>query len=185
MLLGAWLAGSLAMIAVATQNFRSVDRLLAAPSSSAVQQIETLGPAPARAFLRYLVAEQNRFYFENWEKIQLGLGILLLLTLLMSGSRPAALVCLLMLAAVAIMHWLLTPQIVELGRAIDFLPAGQASEQRIRFWDYHGAYSATELVKLGLGVLLAGMLLVGRRRSQGFGNKIKVVDHADHSHVDG
>ena len=58
-LLGGWIAGSLFMILVATQNFRSVDRLLAAPAGTA-PQIERMGRDEARVFLRYQVSEQNR-----------------------------------------------------------------------------------------------------------------------------
>src|SRR5258706_10493998 len=72
-LVGSWIAGSLFMILVATQNFRSVDRLLAAPATAA-PRIERMGRDEARAFLRYQVSEQNRWYFETWEKIQLALG---------------------------------------------------------------------------------------------------------------
>src|SRR4051812_45116595 len=76
-LLGAWIAGSLFMIMVATQNFRSVDRLVAAPGSAA-SRVEQMGPAEARTFLRYQVSEQNRWYFETWEKVQLAIGAILL-----------------------------------------------------------------------------------------------------------
>src|SRR5947208_14361422 len=76
-LLGAWMAGSLFMILVATQNFRSVDRLLAAPGRAG-EQVEKMGRDEARAFLRYQVSEQNRWYFETWEMAQLALGIAVL-----------------------------------------------------------------------------------------------------------
>src|SRR6266700_3719552 len=82
-LLGAWIAGSLFMIMVATQNFRSVDRLLAAPGRAGAQ-VERMGHDEARTFLRYQVSEQNRWYFRTWEKIQLVLLLGLLTTLLRS-----------------------------------------------------------------------------------------------------
>ena len=91
-LLGAWIAGSLFMIMVATQNFGSVDRLLAAPSSAAAAQIQTMGREKARAFLRYQVSEQNRWYFETWEKIQLALGVALLAATLRQSKLLAILV---------------------------------------------------------------------------------------------
>src|SRR6266404_9892490 len=80
-LLGAWIAGTLYKIMVATQNFRSVDRLLAAPGSAA-PMVEQMGHDAARMFLRYQVSEQNRWYFETWEKIQLALGAVLIAALL-------------------------------------------------------------------------------------------------------
>ena len=169
LLVGAWLMGCALMDMVATQNFRSVDRLLSAPSAQAAEQIRAIGGHdPARAFLRYQVAEQNRWYFENWERMQIALGVILLLVLLF-GSVPdrfALLLTVLMLAAVLVMHFFLTPEITRLGRSIDFTPQGTPSSERARFWSFHGAYSATELVKLGLGVALAVRLLHRRKRRE-------------------
>ncbi len=129
------------MIMVATQNFRSVDRLLAAPGRAGAQ-VETMGHDAARAFLRYQVSEQNRWYFERFY---------------------------------------MTPEIIRLGRLIDFVPPAASSPERDTFWRFHGAYSAVELLKLALGFLLAGRLIFGRKR---IGNQVDVVDEADHSHID-
>src|SRR5262249_12839738 len=75
-MLGAWIAGSLFMIMVATQNFRSVDRLLAEAEVSGGPPVkQKMSRDEARTFLRYHVSEQNRWYFETWEKIQLALGV--------------------------------------------------------------------------------------------------------------
>ena len=78
LLLGAWLAGSLFMWMVATQNFRSVDRLLESPSPQASTQFDKLGRDGARTLLRYHVGEQNRWYFETWELAQIVVGALLI-----------------------------------------------------------------------------------------------------------
>jgi hypothetical protein len=168
LLLGVWLGGSVFMDLVATQNFRSVDRLLAAPSPKAAEQIQELGGRDAaRAFLRYHVSEQNRWYFETWERVQLGLGLALLLVLLF-GTTPDKLMlvlALLMLAIIIVMHFFLTPTITALGRAIDFIPPGTPSLERSRFWTFHGAYSGSELLKLGIGIALAVRLLRRRQRS--------------------
>jgi len=154
---------------VATQNFRSVDRLLAAPSSQAAEQIRTLGGHdPARLLLRYQVSEQNRWYFETWEDTQMVLAIALFLVLIF-GIQPERFPLLLMLLALGIvllMHFVLTPEIIRLGRAIDFAPPGAPSSDRTRFWTFHGLYSACELVKLGLVLVLAYQLLRKRKKSQ-------------------
>ena len=156
-LLGAWIAGSLFMIMVATQNFRSVDRLLSAPAGAA-SQIEKLGHDEARAFLRYQVSEQNRWYFETWEKIQLALGLALLAVTLRQGRMSVALAAGMLALLVAQRFWI-TPEIVRIGRLIDFAP--QAPERQT-FWMFHNAYSAAELAKLALGFLLSGRLIFSK-----------------------
>src|SRR6266581_2715060 len=152
-LLGAWIAGSLFMIMVATQNFRSVDRLLAAPGRAGAQ-VETMGPVAARAFLRYQVSEQNRWYFETWEKIQLALGVALLAAAFRHG-RMFPILAALMFALLLAERFYLTPEIIRLGRLIDFVPPAAPSPERATFWRFHGVYSAVELLKLALGFLLS------------------------------
>ena len=156
-LLGGWIAGSLFMILVATQNFRSVDRLLASPAGAAAS-IERMGREEARTFLRYQVSEQNRWYFETWEKIQLALGLALLALTLRQDRMSAALAAGMFVLLLAQRFWI-TPEIVRIGRLIDFSP--QAPE-RPTFWIFHGAYSAVELTKLALGFFLSGRLIVGK-----------------------
>jgi len=161
LLLGAWLGGCAFMDLVATGNFRSVERLLAAPSPKAAERIQAMGGHDAaRAFLRYQVSEQNRWYFETWERGQIALGVVLFLVLLFGAAadRGTLLLVLLMLAIVLAMRFFLTPEIIRLGRAIDFAAAGRPEPNRTRFWAFHGAYSAGELLKLGLGVVLAARL---------------------------
>src|SRR5712692_7756194 len=181
-LVGAWIAGSLFMIMVATQNFRSVDRLLAAPGNAGAQ-VGNMGRDEARTLLRYQVSEQNRWYFETWEKIQLALGLVLLATLLRQGRIPALTVGA-MFALLLVERFYLTPEIVRLGRMIDFVPQAASSPERDLFWRFHGAYSAVELLKLALGLLLSGRLVFGRNGGRNrVGGQVDVVDEADHRHV--
>ena len=168
-LLGAWLAGSLFMMTLATHNLRSVDDLLKAPPREAAEMVSRLGQPQARALLRYHAAELNRWYFTVWEWCQLGLGVVLFLALAFSHRRStiAVALCLFMLAATLAMRTLLTPAIIALGKAIDFVPAAQPSPERDRFWVLHSAYSVVEVLKLGCGLVLAGVLLVrGHSRSE-------------------
>ena len=115
------------MIMVATQNFGSVDRLLAAPSSAAAAQIQTMGREKARAFLRYQVSEQNRWYFETWEKIQLALGVALLAATLRQ-SKPLAILVAAMFGLLLMERFYITPEIIRLGRLIDFIPPPASSQ---------------------------------------------------------
>ena len=172
---------------VATQNFHAIDRMLAAPPDRVAKQMQEMGgPVPARVLLRYEASEVNRLFFENWETVQLLLGLMLFLVLLF-GSKPGKfpLFCALaMLAIVAAERFAMTPAIIRLGRAIDFVPTGAESGERSQFWALHSAYSITELVKIGIGLALAVKLFLWSRRKSREPGQIDLVDEPDHSHVD-
>jgi hypothetical protein len=186
LLLGLWLGGSAFMAMVAAENFRSVDRLLAHPAPLAAQHIEGMGPTVARMFLRYQAAEQNRWYFETWDSAQIVIGLLLLFVLLFGTGEGKFTLALpvLMLGVALVDRLLLTPAIIAQGRLIDFVPPGIQSLERNRFQVMHGAYSSLEIAKWVLGLVLAGKLLVLRRRSHRAGDEFHMVDKADHRHVD-
>jgi len=167
LLLGGWLTGGLFMASVATQNFRSVDRLLAKPAAPARVQVEKLGQDSARALLRYQVAEQNRLYFETWGIVETVIGFALLLILLFGSTETnfTLLLALLMLLIAVIQRFVLTPEIVILGRVIDFVPAALPSPERSHFWMMHATYSSIEVLKWGLGCVLTARLLFRRKRT--------------------
>jgi hypothetical protein len=165
-LLGAWLGGGLFMDIVATQNFRSVDRLLAKPAAPAAQQFAKLGPEAVRILLRHQVSEQNRWYFETWGLVETGIGAALLLVLLFGSSETnvTLLLPLLMLLIAIVQRLALTPQIVVLGRIIDWVPLGEPSPERSRFWMLHNVFVGLELMNWALGFVLAAKLLFRRKR---------------------
>ncbi|MCL5744546.1 MAG: hypothetical protein M1541_11570, partial [Acidobacteria bacterium] len=145
----------------------SVDRLLASPVPQAKAEIDKLGQSAARMLLRHQVSEQNRWYFENWELAQIVLGVVFILTLFFgtAGNRTIMLISLFMLAAVLVEHWYITPEMLGLGRAIDFVRAGEPSVERTRFLMFHEAYSGTEIAKMVLGAILTAKLLHRSHRS--------------------
>lgn len=65
-LLGGWIAGTLILAGVATQNFRTIDRLLSAPTPEFSHAIAPLEHDAARVVLRHLASELNRLYFGSW-----------------------------------------------------------------------------------------------------------------------
>jgi hypothetical protein len=154
---------------VATQNFRSVDRLLAKPAPGAAQQLEKLGRGDARVLLRHQVSEQNRWYFETWGVAEVSIGAALLLVLIFGSTEKnlSLLFALLMLLIAIVQRFALTPQIVVLGRIIDWIPVDQPSPERSRFWMLHNAFVGLELLNWALGFLLTAKLLFrSRRRSK-------------------
>lgn len=188
LILGAWISASLFMILVATQNFRTVDRLLDHPAPEAAESIQALeqtAPGSARSFLRYMASEQNRWFFETWEQAQLALGAGFLATIVlgMRRSRAAVVMSAILLAIVIIQHWALTPEIVRLGRLIDFTARSAASPERDRFWNLHHLYSGLEVFKLGMTVPLAGLLLVRGRRRSGSAVEVDAVDEPNYRHI--
>ena len=77
--MGTWLMGSICMSVVATENFYTVDRLLAgSPSAAFAAMVQTLGQPAAREMLRYLSSELNRLYFQMWNVAQVAAGVLVL-----------------------------------------------------------------------------------------------------------
>jgi len=120
-LLGCWILGSLFMIFVATQNFATVDRVLAAPPQEAAQVFQTLGPDNARLLLRYLAGEENRLFFTTWEFAQIALGALVTAILLLATTRRVlAGITGVTLIVVLFQRFRVTPEMIALGRMVDF-----------------------------------------------------------------
>jgi hypothetical protein len=161
LVLGTWLgAGVFADIAV-TQNFRTVDRFLAAPGSVMTSaELNRIGRERERAILRRNAGEENNAIFENWERAELLIGITLF-GLLVFGSRPNKTMlaaAMLMLVIVTVQHFLLSPAIADLGRKVTDLPANDPLATR--FWTFHGIYSGSEITKLVIGAALAARLAI-------------------------
>src|SRR5438445_4792521 len=113
--MGAWIAGSICMSVVATENFYTIDRLLAgSPNAAFSHAVQQLGQPQARDLLRYLSSELNRLYFQMWNWSQLVLGATVL-WLIVEQTRPEAhaartgRVIVAMLAVVVLMLAYLTP----------------------------------------------------------------------------
>jgi hypothetical protein len=184
-LLGAWLLGTVFMVFVATQNFETVDRVLKTAPPDASKMIAALGNENARQLLRYLAGEENRYFFENWEVAQLILGALLTVVLLFGvESRMLAGFSVAMLILTIFEHLKITPEMTWLGRSFDFLPWTAESLARDQFWKLHGAYSAIEIVKMLLAIVIAGFLFQLRQRRRKERVQVKSVDYPQHRHVD-
>jgi len=161
LLLGIWLgAGILTDVAV-TQNFQTVDQFLQSPGNVNTSiRLNAIGRDRERVLLRRNAAEENNRIFENWERVQIGLGALFFM-LLLFGERPTILMlglCLAMFAIVVAERFLLTPRIIDLGRAIDDLPAADPAVKKFRV--LHGFYSGLDILKLLLGLGLAVRLTI-------------------------
>ena len=163
--MGMWIMGSICMSVVATENFYTIDRLL--DTSANVEfhgDVQKLGHTPARDLLRYLSSELNRLYFQMWNVAQLVLGGLVLWLIARPPARPeppgpqrrlALWGVAAMLGIVVVMLAYLTPQIVSLGRSLDFVPRDPAPAGMQTFWILHAAYTSLEMLKLLTGLVVA------------------------------
>jgi hypothetical protein len=157
--LGAWTMGSICMSTVATQNFYTVDRLLADQHGAFAAMVQKLGQPAARELLRYLSSELNRLYFQAWNAAQIVLGAVVLWLIAGSRKRDAAFtIVAAMLAVVVLMLVYLTPAIVTLGRELDFVPREPPPPGMSRFWVLHAAYTSLEMLKLAAALLAAALI---------------------------
>lgn len=161
-LLGLWVGAGLWTAWTAIESVHSVDRLLARSDPVARLEIKELGPARARLLLEYEAAEMTRSHVETWEMVQILLGGFFFFFLLFgtNANKFALLLALLMLVAVLCERLLLTPELVALGRSIDFAPA---AADRGRFSALRVVYLAIELFKWALGIVLAVWLVSHHR----------------------
>ena len=164
---GIWLgAGIFADFAV-IQNFDTVDRFLAAPGSVfSAAELGKIGRDRERALLRRNAGEENNYIFENWERAELILGLVLLVVLAF-GGRPDKLMlslALAMMVVVAVQHFYLSPTVTDLGRQIADLPPKHPLNDR--FWMFHGIYSGVEILKLLIAAGLAVLLSINKSKTK-------------------
>lgn len=157
-LLGVWLAGTICVSVVATQNFYTVDRLLANRATPAFNAtVDREGQAQAREFLRYLSSELNRLYFRLWNVTQLPVGALTLWLVWRQKRSIRWMVAAMFAATIAVAA--MTPEIVSLGRSLDFVPRDPAPPGMSRFWLLHGVYTSLEMLTLAVGAVVVVMLV--------------------------
>lgn len=158
-LLGAWTALTLFMWLAATRSFRTVDQVLADSRAEFQTAVKPLGAGATREVLRYLASEINRTMFKAYSATEIVLGVLVLLLLWRQSPRDTISVVLaaVMLTLVLILGLVIQPQIVSVGRQIDFLPRNPAPALMPRFWMLHGTFTGLDSVKL-----LAGFVVLVR-----------------------
>ena len=165
-LMGVWLAGSLFMALVATENFYTIDRLLdGSPNEAFSGTVADLGRAQARDFMRYLSSELNRLFFQLWNFAQLGMATLALWLVYSIEPRRIRRGVMTMLVLVVILTVGLTPGILSIGRALDFVPRNPPPPELAMFGLLHAVYTVLDFAKLAL----AGVVAFWLHRSSPYG----------------
>ena len=126
--------------------------------------VEDFGRANSRDVLRYLVSELNRLFFQLWNLAQFGIGgaVLWLVWGVPRASRLRGLL-LGMLAVVVFLTVWVTPEILTVGRNLDFVARDPEPPTLRRFGMLHATYTILELLKCGVGIL-AAVWIVGLGR---------------------
>jgi hypothetical protein len=155
--MGVWLAGTVMVSLVATQNFSTVDRLLSGSTNPVfTSEVARVGRPEARELLRYLSSELNRRYFRLWNGAEVAIGLLVLWLIApgLSGRR-ARWGVLAMVGLVGLTNVWLTPEITSVGRSLDFVPRHPPPPVLQRFWMLHGVYVFLEGCKLVIGAIVS------------------------------
>ena len=208
-LAGAWMLGGLIVsILVVPDLTKQVDAIIASPPSAISKDIEDMGTEVARSMLKYQGQEVKRSLLQSWGIIQIGLAAAIFATVTFTSHRSRFLVILslVLTAIVAIETFGILPTLRYTGRVTDFLPLTAYSNEREVNHTYQIWYQVLEVLKMTLGLGLAGRLLfdfyawqerVGessaasrqhrrrRRKRTHDGSVVEPVDHPDNSHVDG
>lgn len=167
-ILGVWLGGSVIMGAVVAYNFSGIDDLFARNPRLQEHAGFSLDDVNAKktSLLWVHSSELNRVFFEVWNRAQLVLGAMSVVLALWGKARrlPTALLVG-ATALVAFIHWAFEPQIVELGRQLDFLPRDPPPTIVAEFQRYHGAYFLAESVRFGLVCGATLMMLIEAMRA--------------------
>ena len=157
------MAGTIFVAIVATQNFYTIDRLLQfSPNETFQHTLDETGRPLGREMLRYLSSELNRLYFQYWNIAQLAIGILSLwlVVKLPDASKPKWTIVS-MLAVVLLMTVWITPQMLSIGRRLDFVPRDPMPPGLRVFGLLHAAYTVMDGIVMILGVMTTLWLVKG------------------------
>ncbi|MFB3921373.1 MAG: DUF4149 domain-containing protein [Terriglobia bacterium] len=163
-ILSTWVAMTVCMWFAASGSFATLNRILRESGSQFTEAAKPLTADQTRVLMRYLTSEINRSYFHAYGWAQLVLGGILLGLLLRQVPRSSFNLvfagAMLMLAAVLTLY--ITPEIVNLGRQMDFVPRNPPPPEMGRFRTLHTVFTGLDGAKLLSGLVLLGRLLLPR-----------------------
>ncbi len=152
LVLGAWIAGTLFMWAIATQNFRVVDRLLAAHPDS-------------RLLMRHQASEVNRLFFDRWGWAQISLGAIFTWLAFSTTTTTALRISAIAMLLIALtLQFAIVPETIRLGRLLDFAPRDPPPPASAPFWRLHAAYTSLDGTRLLVGLFAAFRVVRGQSR---------------------
>jgi hypothetical protein len=176
------------MALVALQNLHASDLVLISPIGPVGSMIKALGQDQIALLLRHQAAELTRSLYSIWEQVQVGLGLALGICLYFATQKRilSLVLCGVMLAVVLFQFWAITPEMSYRGRETDFSPGVSTNAAMVRTLLLYQMMVVSEGLKLVVGGILASYLFAFRTsRKRSSRREVDMIDHADHSHVDG
>jgi hypothetical protein len=186
-ILGMWLAAGIVVAWLEREDFQTIQDVLSQPGPAVAERLKAVGAHEAYLLMGHVAVEQRQRTVERWESIQLVLGVGFFFFLLF-GTREGKLslaMALVLTGMVALERFLLTPEVLSLGRIAGFAPGGGSSGDEIRRSILSSTHQGLEIAKWLLQTALAALLILRRgRRSGDSGEQIHMVDKPDYGHVD-
>ena len=185
-ILGMWLAAGLAVAWLERGDFETIGEVLAQPDDAVAQRMKALGAHETYLLMGRVAWEQRQRTTENWESVQLLAGMGFFFFLLFGthqGKLPLGM-GLLLVGIVALERFLLTPEVLSLGRAAGFASGSALSAEDMRRMVLSSTHQGFEITKWIVQAALAAVMIVRRaHRSGGAGDQFQVVDKPNHGHV--
>ena len=183
-LLGVWFTLVILVATVSLTTLQVASNTAKSPPGEPARALFVIGEPMTEQLFRYIASEINRTLFETSGLFEMALVLTIGMTLFLQNySRPATILAGVLLLGVCASHFLLTPQVVSLGRILDFRPAEMMIAERERLARLQMMYGALAVFRLFCGGAITAILL--HRKSRRRSGKIDSIDHAEDSHIDG
>ena len=176
--LGLWLAGMGMVAYVAPLSLRTVESVMTVPPHEASKWIDVLGKEKVRTLLLHGSSEVNRSLFEFWGNVDLVVCGFLFVAVVMNKSGKVLIILsgVLFLLGTA-SAFLLTPQMVAVGRQLDFRVVFPVPQELIQFTALQNMYFGVGLVRILTVGTMVGLLL--HRSGQGARVRRSRLDEVD------
>ena len=185
-ILGMWLAAGLAVAWLERGDFQTIGDVLAQPDDAVAERVKTLGAHETYLLMGRIAWEQRQRTTENWESIQMLVGMGFFFFMLFGthqGKLPLGM-GLLLVGIVALERFLLTPEVLSLGRAAGLAPSPALSGEDMRRTVLSSTHLGFEIAKWIVQAALGAVMIVRRgHRSGDAGEKLQVVDKPNHGHI--
>jgi hypothetical protein len=166
-LLGAWIGCCLFMDLLALQNLRLARAAISSTSPVVADIVSRSGQEQIALLLRHFAAEQYRYYFSAWERVQVPAALILAGVLYLAGGKRwiPQILCGLMLALV-LFQLAIQPELTFRGREADFPPGNQSLGTQARVWALTEVWIGAESAKLLIGVVLTALMINHKSRKR-------------------